>query len=85
MLKLGPEKKRLFLLIGRVGLAAIFIFYAYARMKPLPGLRWSFASYQVSAVSFAFDVSAYKLLPDSASISLLSGFRHLRCFWVSGS
>lgn len=68
MPEIGPREKRLLLLLGRVCLAAIFIFYAYAKMKPLSGFRWSIASYDVSASSFAIEVYAYGILPDSASI-----------------
>ena len=64
----GKNIRRLLPLAGRIGLAAIFIFYSYAKMKPLPGLTWSLSSYNVSSSYFAIQVSAYGLLPDSASI-----------------
>lgn len=69
MLKnLSEDNKRMLLLLGRVALAAIFIFYAYAKMKPLSGLRWSVPSVNSSLLMFAFNVSAYNMLPDSAVI-----------------
>lgn len=85
MVKLGKEKKRLLLVLGRIGLAAVFIFYSYAKIKPLPGLRWSVASYNVSATFFAIQVSAYKLLPDSGSITVakwLPPFEMFLALWL---
>ena len=86
MLKnLSQSNKRLLLVLGRVALAAIFISYAYAKMKPLPGLRWSIASVNSSLLMFSFNVSAYNMLPDSAIIpfaKVLPPFEMLLGLWI---
>jgi uncharacterized membrane protein YphA (DoxX/SURF4 family) len=54
---------RVLLLLGRVALAAIFLFAAYAKLKPLGGMPWSIASVRVSLAAFAMGVDSYQMLP----------------------
>jgi uncharacterized membrane protein YphA (DoxX/SURF4 family) len=54
---------RVLLLVGRLALAAIFIFAAYAKMKPQGGLPWSLASVRTSLSMFAMGVDSYQMLP----------------------
>jgi uncharacterized membrane protein YphA (DoxX/SURF4 family) len=63
---------RILLLIGRLTLAAIFIFAAYAKMKPQGGLPWSPASVRTSLSMFAMGVDSYQMLPQWA----VSPFAH---------
>lgn len=82
---IGRDIRRWLLFLGRVGLAAIFIYYSYAKIKPLPGFAWSMVSYNVSSASFAMEVDAYGLLPDSASIlfaKLLPPFEMVLGLWL---
>jgi uncharacterized membrane protein YphA (DoxX/SURF4 family) len=53
------------LLIGRLLLAAIFIFAAYAKMRPQPGMPWTLGSVRVSLAMFAMGVDSYQMLPAS--------------------
>lgn len=53
------------LLIGRLVLAAIFIFAAYAKMRPQPGMPWTIASVRTSLAMFAMGVDSYQMLPPS--------------------
>jgi len=46
-------------------LAAIFIFAAYAKMKPQPGMPWTMASVRTSLAMFAMGVDSYQMLPPS--------------------
>ena len=83
--RLSQSNKRLLLLLGRFALAAIFIFYAYAKMKPLPGLHWSIASVNSSLLMFSFNVGGYNMLPDSAVIpfaKVLPPFEMLLGLWL---
>ena len=57
---------RVLLLIGRLALAGIFIFAAYAKMKPQGGLPWSPASVRTSLSMFAMGVDSYQMLPQWA-------------------
>jgi hypothetical protein len=57
---------RVLLIVGRLGLAAIFLVAAYAKMKPQGGMLWSFASVKVSLSMFAMQVDSYELLPQTA-------------------
>lgn len=54
---------RTLLIIGRVVLGAIFIYAAYAKMKPLANLHWSFATIRISLGMFAMQVDSFRLLP----------------------
>jgi hypothetical protein len=56
---------RILFLAARVGLAAIFLVAAYAKLKPvLPG-PWSFASIKSSLAMFALQVDSYQILSPS--------------------
>jgi uncharacterized membrane protein YphA (DoxX/SURF4 family) len=57
---------RVLLLIGRLALAGIFLFAAYAKMKPQAGEAWSSGSVRTSLAMFAMQVDSYQLLPPSA-------------------
>lgn len=51
------------LLVGRLALAGIFLFAAYAKMKPQAAMGWSGASVKTSLSMFAMQVDSYQLLP----------------------
>ncbi len=53
------------LLLGRLALAAIFLFAAYAKLKPQVAMPWSPASIKTSLSMFAMQVDSYKLLSPS--------------------
>jgi len=57
---------KVLLMAGRLGLAAIFLVAAYAKMKPQGGMPWSLASVKVSLSMFAMQVDSYELLPQVA-------------------
>src|SRR5271168_287533 len=61
------------LILGRVTLAAIFLFAAYAKLKPQASLPWSGASIKTSLSLFAMQVDSYQLLPPQ----LVSPVAHL--------
>jgi len=63
---------RILLIVGRVALAAIFIYAAYAKMKPQPGMAWSLGAVRTSLSMFAMGVDSYEMLPASA----VSPFAH---------
>jgi uncharacterized membrane protein YphA (DoxX/SURF4 family) len=54
---------RTLLLLGRLALAAIFLFAAYAKLKPQATMPWSRASVKTSLSLFAMQVDSYQLLP----------------------
>lgn len=57
---------RVLLLLGRLALAGIFLFAAYAKMKPQAGMTWSRSSVNISLSMFAMQVDSYELLPQTA-------------------
>ena len=57
---------RIFLLVGRLVLAGIFLFAAYAKLKPQTAMPWSAASVRTSLSMFAMQVGSYEMLPPSA-------------------
>jgi uncharacterized membrane protein YphA (DoxX/SURF4 family) len=57
---------RILLIAGRIVLAAIFLFAAYAKMKPEANMHWSLSSVRISLSMFAMEVDSYQLLPASA-------------------
>jgi uncharacterized membrane protein YphA (DoxX/SURF4 family) len=57
---------RIFLLLGRVALAAVFLVAAYAKLKPQGGMPWSPASVKISLAMFAMQVDSYQMLPVNA-------------------
>src|SRR5271170_4615450 len=54
---------RILLILGRLVLAGIFIFAAYAKMKPQAATGWSGGSVRTSLSMFAMQVDSYQLLP----------------------
>jgi hypothetical protein len=62
---------KVLLLIGRVALAGIFVFAAYAKMKPQSGGEWSLGQLRVSLAMFAMQVDSYQLLSPS-TVSFVS-------------
>jgi uncharacterized membrane protein YphA (DoxX/SURF4 family) len=54
---------RILLLIGRVALGALFLYAAYAKLKPLGTMPWSVGSLRISLSMFAIEVDSYQLLP----------------------
>ncbi len=64
---------RTLLLVGRLALAAIFLFAAYAKLKPPAGMPWTMASMRTSLDLFAMGVDSYQMLPSWA----VSPFAHL--------
>lgn len=64
---------RIFLLLGRLLLAGIFLFAAYAKLKPQTTAPWSVSSVKISLSMFALQVDSYQLLP----VKLVSPVAHL--------
>ncbi|HEX5422138.1 MAG TPA: MauE/DoxX family redox-associated membrane protein [Candidatus Acidoferrales bacterium] len=54
---------RVLLIIGRIALAALFIYAAYAKMKPQMKTGWSAGSVRVSLSMFAMEVDSFQVLP----------------------
>lgn len=54
---------RILLVIGRVALAVLFIYAAFAKMKPQMNTGWSTGSLRVSLSMFAMEVDSFQLLP----------------------
>lgn len=75
-----PGTGKILLLIGRLLLAAIFIFAAYAKLKPQAAMPWSAGSVRTSLSMFAMQVDSYQLLPSS----LVSPAAHLLPFFELG-
>lgn len=57
---------RILLLVGRLALAIVFLYAAYAKMKPQIAVPWSIASVKTSLSMFAMQVDSYQLLPETA-------------------
>jgi uncharacterized membrane protein YphA (DoxX/SURF4 family) len=51
------------LLVGRIVLAAVFIVAAIEKMKPQPGMPWTFHSINLSLLMFSWSVDSYTILP----------------------
>lgn len=64
---------RFLLVLGRLVLAVIFLYAAYAKMKPQPGMPWTHGSVHTSLSMFAMGVDSYQMLPPWA----VSPFAHL--------
>jgi uncharacterized membrane protein YphA (DoxX/SURF4 family) len=85
------NSRRIFVLIGRLALAAAFLFAAYAKLKPQAAMPWSMASVRTSLSMFAMQVDSYQLLsPRAVSaaahllpfIELVLGLWLLTGLWV---
>jgi uncharacterized membrane protein YphA (DoxX/SURF4 family) len=61
---------RVLLLVGRLALAAVFLYAAYAKMKPQVAVPWSVASVKTSLSMFAMQVDSYQLLPETAVFAI---------------
>jgi uncharacterized membrane protein YphA (DoxX/SURF4 family) len=66
------EVWRWVLLVARIGLAAVFIVAAYAKMRPQLDMPWSLGSVRTSLSMFAMQVDSYQMLP----ASLVSAVAH---------
>jgi len=76
---------RILLVVGRIGLAAIFLYAAYAKLKPQGTMPWSMGSLRVSLSMFAMQVDSYQLLPTwgvNAVAHLLPPFELLLGLWL---
>lgn len=58
---------RILLVFGGLIVGAIFLAAAYGKMKPLPGLDWSWASIKTSISFFAIQVESYQILSPQAA------------------
>lgn len=58
---------RVFLIFGGIVVGSVFLGAAYGKMKPLPGLHWSWASIRTSIAFFAIQVESYQILSPQAS------------------
>jgi Methylamine utilisation protein MauE len=67
----GPENRRklvrALLIFGGIIVGSIFLAAAYGKMKPLPGLHWSWASIRTSIAFFAIQVESYQILSPQAA------------------
>jgi uncharacterized membrane protein YphA (DoxX/SURF4 family) len=57
------QRAPMLLMLGRLTLAGIFLFAAYAKLKPQAAMPWSGASIRTSLSMFAMQVDSYQLLP----------------------
>jgi uncharacterized membrane protein YphA (DoxX/SURF4 family) len=62
-MKPSSNAARILLIIGRVLLAGMFIYAAYAKFEPQGSMHWSLGSVRVSLSMFAMEVDSYQLLP----------------------
>jgi hypothetical protein len=58
---------RVLLILGSIVVGCVFLAAAYGKMKPLPGLAWSWASVKTSLAMFAIQVDSYEILPSAAA------------------
>ena len=61
---------RVLLIFGGIIVGSIFLAAAYGKMKPLPGLHWSWASIRTSIAFFAIQVESYQILSPQAANSV---------------
>jgi uncharacterized membrane protein YphA (DoxX/SURF4 family) len=76
---------RAFLILGRIVLAAIFLYAAYAKLKPQGTMPWSLGSVRVSLAMFGMQVDSYQLLPPwavNAVAHLLPPFELFLGLWL---
>lgn len=79
------ELAPILLIVGRLALAGIFLFAAYAKLKPQAAMPWSGASIRTSLSMFAMQVDSYQLLPPqlvSAVAHLLPPFELFLGLWL---
>jgi uncharacterized membrane protein YphA (DoxX/SURF4 family) len=73
------------LLAGRLALAGIFLFAAYAKMKPQAATGWSLGTIKTSLSMFAMQVDSYQLLTPqlvSPAAHLLPPFELFLGVWL---
>jgi len=58
---------RILLIFGGIIVGSIFLAAAYGKMKPLPGLYWSWTSIKTSISFFAIQVESYQILSPQAA------------------
>jgi len=64
---------RILLVLGRIALAGILLFAAYAKLKPqVPGMHWSKASVKTSVAMFAMNVDSFQMLSTPRQVSLVA-------------
>jgi uncharacterized membrane protein YphA (DoxX/SURF4 family) len=76
---------RILLIVGRLALAVIFLYAAYAKLKPQAQMPWSGASIRTSLSMFAMQVDSYQLLPPqlvSAAAHFLPLFELFLGLWL---
>jgi uncharacterized membrane protein YphA (DoxX/SURF4 family) len=76
---------RILLIVGRIALAVIFLYAAYAKMKPQPGMPTTLGSIKTSLSMFAMGVDSYQMLPAwavSLFAHLLPPFELLLGLWL---
>jgi len=54
---------KILVLVGRLALAGVFLFAAYAKLKPQAAVPWSAGSVRTSLSLFAMQVDSYEMLP----------------------
>jgi len=62
------EWVRILVTVGRLALAAVFLFAAYAKMRPQVSMPWSATSVETSLSMFAMQVDSYQMLTPSQVI-----------------
>jgi uncharacterized membrane protein YphA (DoxX/SURF4 family) len=71
---------RILLLIGRLALAALFLFAGYSKLKPQIPVPWSINSIKTSLSMFAMQVDSYQMLPPSQAIRVAHFLPLFECF-----
>ena len=56
---------QILLIVGRLILAAVFLFAGYSKLKPPAAMSWSGASVKTSLAMFAMQVDSYQMLSPS--------------------
>jgi uncharacterized membrane protein YphA (DoxX/SURF4 family) len=64
---------RTLLLLGRLALAGVFLFAAYAKLKPqVPGMHWSQGSVKTSLAMFAMQVDSFQMLSTAWQVNAVA-------------
>jgi uncharacterized membrane protein YphA (DoxX/SURF4 family) len=56
---------RILLIIGRIALAAVFLYAVYGKTKPMTPGAWSVSSMRTSLLMFAMEIDSYQMLPEN--------------------
>jgi len=78
---------RILVVIGRLFLAGVFLFAAYAKMKPQVATPWSLNSVETSLSMFAMQVDSYQMLKPAQVLTiahLLPPFELFLGLWLLG-